>query len=334
MDLTSVQGPQGVLRSDFFTRLCHSSPTKLRSLEQRWQRLSIWDTFGHKPGKSRTRTADDAVRAFIIVSHTQLIAHAYAAKLYRTEFQSEQKGTIGITLSGNWSEAWDEDDPRDQEAAERAREFEIAWFADPLYTTGDYPASMRAQLGDRLPHFTPEESKLVLGSSEFYGMNSYTTFFMQHKDTPADINDHKGNVFIHDTNSKGVPRGEESDTPWLRMAPAGFRKLLNWIWSRYHIPIYVTENGTTAKGETAPTSERFFEGYVGGLARAVKEDGVDVRSYFAWTFTDNLGYDSHPYLRNGPLVTLIDLDALLSTMDSPEKTRYPKQSAYYLEGTV
>jgi beta-glucosidase/6-phospho-beta-glucosidase/beta-galactosidase len=64
------------------------------------------------------------------------------------------------------------------------------------------------------------------------------------------------------------------------------------------MPIYVTENGTTAKGETAPTPEalndtfriRFFEGYVGNaLARAVKEDGIDIRSYFAWTFTDNWG---------------------------------------------
>jgi beta-glucosidase len=218
--------------------------------------------------------------------------------MYRNEFQARQQGTIGITLHGNWSEPWDEEDPLDQEAAERAREFEIAWFADPLYKTGDYPASMRAQLGDRLPRFTPEESQLVLGSSEFYGMNSYTTFFMKHRTLPPDINDHKGNVEILDENKQGVPRGEKSDTEWLRAAPGGFRKLLNWIYSRYKIPIYVTENGTTSPGEVAPTAEilndtfriRFFEGYVGNaLARAVKEDGVDIRSYFAWTFTDNWG---------------------------------------------
>lgn len=254
----------------------------------------------HAPARSsyRDRNAEgDSSTEPFIVGHTELVAHGHASKLYREEFQPQQGGTIGITLHGNWSEPWDMDDERDQKTAERAREFEIAWFADPLYKTGDYPASMRAQLGDRLPHFTPEESELVLGSSEFYGMNSYTTFFVQHRDAPADINDHKGNVIVHDTNSKGVSRGEESDTHWLRMAPAGWRKLLNWIWDRYHMPIYVTENGTTVKGETAPTPEvlndtfrmRFFEGYVGGLARAVKEDGVDVRSYFAWTFTDNWG---------------------------------------------
>ncbi|KAJ5541585.1 hypothetical protein N7494_006661 [Penicillium frequentans] len=288
----------------------------------------------HAPARSsfRERNAEgDSSTEPFIVAHTELVSHGHVSKMYREEFQPQQKGTIGITLHGNWSEAWDEEDERDQEAAQRAREFEIAWFADPVYKTGDYPASMRAQLGDRLPRFTEEESKLVLGSSEFYGMNSYTTFFMKHTTAPPDINDHKGNVEVCDTNKRGVSRGEESDTEWLRANPEGFRKLINWIWARYQTPIYVTENGTTAKGEVAPAPEvlndefriKFFEGYVGyALARAVKEDGVDIRSYFAWTFTDNWEWAAGYADRFGS--TWIDFE-------SEDKTRYPKQSAYYLD---
>jgi beta-glucosidase len=30
-------------------------------------------------------------------------------------------------------------------------------------------------LGNRLPDFTPEELRVIKGSSDFYGMNTYTT---------------------------------------------------------------------------------------------------------------------------------------------------------------
>ncbi|KAA8572176.1 hypothetical protein EYC84_002087 [Monilinia fructicola] len=288
-------------------------------------RVKHWITYNEPGVFLHWREGDSSTEPFI-VAHTELVSHAHVVRLYREEFKKKQGGMIMITLHGNYSEPWDVDDPLDVEAAQRALEFEIAWFADPVYKTGDYPASMREQLGDRLPKFTTEESKLVLGSSDFYGMNSYTTFFVKHRDGPADINDHSGNVDKLDENSKGVARGPESATYWLRKCPDGFRKLLNWIWTRYRVPIYITENGTTAKGETAPTDEvlndefriSFFEGYIGALARAVKEDGVDIRSYFAWTFTDNWEWAAGFTDRFG--VTFIDFE-------SKEKKRYPKKSA-------
>ena len=47
-------------------------------------------------------------------------------------------------------------------------------FMDPL-TNGDYPHSMRSLVGDRLPKFTKEQSKLLKGSLDFLGLNYYTT---------------------------------------------------------------------------------------------------------------------------------------------------------------
>ena len=288
----------------------------------------------HAPSRSsfRERNAEgDSSTETFIVAHTEIVSHAQAVKIYREEFKQDQGGTIGITLHGNYSEPWDANDPKDIAAAQRAREFEIAWFADPIYGSGDYPASMREQLGHRLPQFTAEEKALVKGSSDFYGMNTYTTFFVKHLDGPADINDHLGNVEKLDTNVNGESRGAESDTYWLRTAPGGFGKLLRWIWDRYHVPIYMTENGTTAKGEhvKAPPPEsvlddtfrvEFFHSYLRELARAV-QDGVDIRSYFGWTFTDNWEWAAGYEDRFG--CTWIDFE-------SEEKTRYPKRSAYFL----
>ena len=45
---------------------------------------------------------------------------------------------------------------------------------DPL-TTGDYPKSMRSLVRTRLPKFTTEQSKLLIGSFDFIGLNYYST---------------------------------------------------------------------------------------------------------------------------------------------------------------
>ena len=50
-------------------------------------------------------------------------------------------------------------------------------FMDPL-TRGEYPLSMRALVGNRLPQFTKEQSELVKGAFDFIGLNYYTTNYV------------------------------------------------------------------------------------------------------------------------------------------------------------
>ena len=49
-----------------------------------------------------------------------------------------------------------------------------AKFQDPIYR-GHYPQSVKGILRDRLPVFTEEEIAVVTGSSDFFGLNTYTT---------------------------------------------------------------------------------------------------------------------------------------------------------------
>ncbi|KAK7184545.1 Beta-glucosidase 1B 3 [Paraphaeosphaeria sporulosa] len=290
----------------------------------------------HAPNRSSDRekySEGDTSTEPWIVGHTQLLSHAQVYRMYKEEFAHTQHGTIGITLSGNWSAPYDATSPADIAAAQRALEFEIAWFADPVHGSGDYPASMRAQLGSRLPTFTDAEKQTVKGSSDFYGMNTYTAFFVRDKVPPGQPippEDHKGNLAWSDINSEGVSRGAESDTEWLRTSPWGFAKLLHWVWDRYRVPIYITENGTTAKGEHVPAPPagdvlndvhriEFYRAYVGEVAKAVTE-GIDIRSYFGWTLLDNWEWAKGYTDRFG--VTWVDFE-------SEEKKRYPKRSAAF-----
>ena len=40
---------------------------------------------------------------------------------------------------------------------------------------GDYPTIMRERIGNRLPRFTPEQSAMIKGSCDFFGLNHYSS---------------------------------------------------------------------------------------------------------------------------------------------------------------
>ena len=42
------------------------------------------------------------------VAHHLILAHAYAAKVYREKYKPTQGGLIGITLNSHWQERWDD----------------------------------------------------------------------------------------------------------------------------------------------------------------------------------------------------------------------------------
>merc|ERR1712130_748036 len=68
---------------------------------------------------------------------------------------------------------------------------------------------------------------------------------------------------------------------------------------RYHPDggIYVTENGWSLKADTHQVgvvdTDRmyFYANYTSEMLKAIKEDGVDVRGYFAWSLMDNYEWE-------------------------------------------
>ncbi|KAI1330366.1 family 1 glycosyl hydrolase [Xylariaceae sp. FL0255] len=293
-----------------------------------------YNTGNFAPGRTSNRQRSpvgDSSRECWIVGHNILVAHGRAVKVYRDEFKPMDKGQIGITLNGDWAYPWDDEDPKDIEAANRKIEFAISWFADPVYF-GKYPDSMRKQLGDRLPHFTAEEEALVKGSNDFYGMNHYTADYIKDGTGEPLPNDTLGNLTTHSTNKKGDCIGPETQSFWLRPNPPGFRNLINWLSKRYGYPaIYVTENGTSIKGENDLPVEKilddqfrvdYFRSYIHAMAAAVAEDGCDVRGYMAWSLMDNFEWAEGYETRFG--VTFVDYEN--------GQKRTPKKSAQEMAG--
>mmetsp|Transcript_20385 Transcript_20385/g.30148 ORF Transcript_20385/g.30148 Transcript_20385/m.30148 type:complete len:504 (-) Transcript_20385:473-1984(-) len=257
----------------------------------------------HAPG----RTSHDGSEVYMS-GHTILLSHARAVKLYRERFQSTQKGKIGITLNGNWSEPFNKCDKNsflnNIEASKRSLLWSVGWFADPIWL-GDYPSEMRGKCGDRLPTFQDDEKALIKGSSDFFGLNHYSTDLVKDS-SMGKFTSHWGT-----TNSGGYfgdqgiesfkhPDWSTTDMGWS-VVPWGFKKLLVWCQRRYAPTggIYVTENGCAVKEDDVKVAENdhfrvsYLKGYIASMREAM-DQGADVRGYFAWSFMDNfewsLGY--------------------------------------------
>ncbi len=227
------------------------------------------------------------------VGHHILRAHALAVRRYREKYQPVQRGEIGITNNCDWREPLT-DSPADQAAAQRALEFFLAWFADPILR-GDYPDVMHARVGERLPRFSEEEKSLLKNSIDFFGLNHYTTLYASDsRGKPVESTPY-GNGGIsedQDVRLSADPNWEKTAMGW-NIVPWGLRKLLHWIDRRYeHPPIVITENGCACddKPEAGQIHDerriRFLSEYLAEAHRAIQE-GVDLRGYFLWSFMDN-----------------------------------------------
>ncbi|KAL2803030.1 glycoside hydrolase [Aspergillus granulosus] len=325
-------------RADFerYARLCFSSFGDRVKSWVTFNEPYIISIFGHLNGslapghcvEAGTDTRTEPWR----VGHTIILSHASIVRMYASEFREQQKGEISIVLNGHFYEPWDVSSDTDIEAARVRLEFYIGWFADPVYLGRDYPAVMREYLGERLPSFTAEDLELLRATcsiNAFYGMNHYSTKFARQLMSSSPADDWTRNIEESSVNSAGEEIGPASSMPWLRIAPDGFRKLLNWVWSRYHLPILVTENGCPCPGEedvNVAVDDEFRQQYLGlyldSISRAIFEDGVKVVGYYAWSLMDNFEWSSGYGARYG--VVHVDFETLKRT---------PKNSAYYLKKT-
>ncbi|OMO81909.1 Glycoside hydrolase, family 1 [Corchorus olitorius] len=118
-----------------------------------------------------------------IAVHNMLLAHASAAKLYKKKYQEKQNGSIGISIYTFGAIPYT-NSTQDEMAAQRMNDFYIGWIASPL-VFGDYPDTMKKNVGSRLPTFTDQESELVRGSFDFLGVIHYTTLYVQ--DNPGSL---------------------------------------------------------------------------------------------------------------------------------------------------
>uniref|UniRef100_H2YY91 beta-glucosidase n=1 Tax=Ciona savignyi TaxID=51511 RepID=H2YY91_CIOSA len=266
-------------------------------------------------------------------AHSIIKSHAQAYHIYNNTYRESQKGQIGITLNSNWADPMTRTDLEHVEASQRNLAFATGWFADPIFGTGDYPDIMRYNVQniseffnithDRLPKFTEAEKLLNKGTSDFFGLNHYTSHlvvpcsYYQNLDGPTYDSDQVWLISL-----MGISNNLTST--WLYQVPWGIRKLLIWIKRTYGDPvIYITENGISehfSDGLDDDIRVNYYKNYINEVLKAIKEDDVNVKGYTAWSLMDNFEWAEGYSERFGlHWVNFTD----------PERTRIPKKSASY-----
>lgn len=270
-----------------------------------------------------------------LCGHHLLLAHAAAYHLYKDKYFEKQKGSVGITLDSRYYY------PRHlnitQYDLHRAQDYRLGWFAHPLFSKdGGYPQIMVDEIEarsiiegrpfSRLPKMTEKMKSFVRGSSDFFGVNYYTSRLLdidrsEHSsiDSPAWFKDSRSLIHID-------PKWNCAKSTWLYSVPHGLKDLLTWIKGEYdNPPVLITENGWSDDGELEDDGRiEYLKNHLSAVSQAIKE-GCNVIGYTVWSLLDSFEWD-RGYQEKFGIFSV--------NFSSPLRERTAKKSAGYLRKMI
>ncbi len=222
------------------------------------------------------------VKEKLTMLHNVLLSHGKSVKVLR-QYPDVK---IGIAPCA-WVSIPASDSPEDIEAArqdyfkvEKGETWGCSIWSDPI-VLGDYPEDYyKIHTKDELPEIKDGDMALISQPIDFYCQNIYS-----------------GNLIKSDGKGGFVKIKEPVGQPMTCMNWYVFPKSLYWgpkfLYERYKLPFYITENGTAVTDLVTPDKKvhdgariEYIRSYLAELKKA-SADGVDVRGYFYWSFMDN-----------------------------------------------
>ncbi|XP_010474866.1 PREDICTED: beta-glucosidase 11 isoform X2 [Camelina sativa] len=228
-------------------------------------------------------SGNSSVEPYIAV-HNILLAHASATNLYKKQYKYKQHGSVGISVYA-YGVVPLTNSVEDKQATARVNDFYIGWILHPL-VFGDYPETMKTNVGSRLPAFTKEESEQIKGAFDFVGVIHYMTIYV--KDNSSSLKPNPQN-FITDLAAELTLFGnttfenEHANTPW------SLEQILLYIKESYeNPPVYILENGqVTPHSSSLEDTPRikYLSSYIEAVLHSLRK-GANVKGYFQWSLMD------------------------------------------------
>jgi beta-glucosidase/6-phospho-beta-glucosidase/beta-galactosidase len=279
----------------------------------------------------------------LVCGKNLLVAHGRAVEIFR---QGNWQGQIGIVIDYKWTYP-DVDTDEARQLAQWDRDNVLGFWADPIFGSGDFPDSLKAFFGDKLPVLSEDEQALLRGSADFWGANTYGGKLTMASAFQKTLEQYEPGDDMAERHSfcpcnEGENRSHVEDmdfecgaaSGWLWAKSDAMYQYLNYIKEHYQGPrIYVTEFGCDVDGEslmdmaTALKDEfrqTYYQKYMMQIAKA-KNEGADIQGVFAWSLMDNFEWGDGVNFRFG--ITYVDFN-------SENLTRTPKNSAIWWQGLI
>ena len=256
------------------------------------------------------------------MAHNALRAHGRAVQMLRAYAKQPIQVGFAPTCGMCYPET---EKPEDIEAARQMMfsmslqpsdnwTWNVAWWSDPVLL-GHYPEEGIRLYEPYLPKITDADMKLISGPLDIYGQNIYNgrCFRMGADGKPQEV-----------TRPLGAPK---TAVGWP-VTPECIYWGLKYLDERYHMPMYLTENGMACHDCISldgkvhdPNRIDFLARYLKQVKRAASE--IDLRGYFEWTLLDNFEWNKGYAERFG-----------LVYVDFETQKRIWKDSAYWYADVV
>ncbi|CAH4037034.1 unnamed protein product [Pieris brassicae] len=231
-----------------------------------------------------------------------------ATAAYQIEGAWNVAGKCGIAIATEYRQGATAS-PQDIEAGLDCLEFEVGLYAHPIFSTeGGFPEDVKRRVAlksaeqgyprSRLPEFTQEEIHYVRGTSDFYGFNHYTTYFLTRKWYTPEVVPSQ----VDDIGATQVDlEYEMGATIQSKIIPEGIRKALNWVKNKYDNPVVmIFENGFNTYGGLKDLNRiTYYRKYLNAILDAIDIDGCNITRYTAWSLMDNFEWNCGLKLKFG-----------------------------------
>ena len=306
-------------------------------------RVKLWATFnepryytnsGYLIGNYPPGHQD--IQETVTASYYMMLASAMAVEAFRA---GGYDGQIGIVHS--FSPVYTTDTRVESAIAERfADNFYNNWILDTA-ALGEIPGDLLGELKKTcdLSMMTPEDLAVIRQNRvDYLGLNYYARVMVkpyESGETTLIVNNQgKKAKGTSQTIIKGwfeQVRPESSRyTEWdTEIFPEGLYEGIRRVWNKYHLPIYITENGIGLYEDISVSQVEdddrieFMDMHIAAVLKA-KEGGCDVRGYYAWSPFDLYSWKNGTEKRYG--LVAIDYENGLE--------RRPKKSYYWYKDVI